>query len=335
MVKFSVAMALCLGAVLGPAGSGVAADVSFFGVVKYTHYQQTVSTGPTVLASNAYAFTAFVVPSTNYSTTNASFLAPNVSTNRSLILSTNGAGLEYDELFQTSAALDTAYPSSTSFLTPSVYKFTFGTIHDGVRSGNASYAFGGTPPTPSVTNLTVAQSIDTTMDLTLRWAPMGSGLLPIVQLLVVDAASNVVYTSPAPFSSNALTSSSSSNTIPANSLPAGTNLIGHLVFALAGLPDTNSYSGAAGVAAIARDTAFPVITRPAPIQPTLHINAGSPPLVIQFTGETNRQYHLQGTTNLNPAAWVDLLVTNAPAASFADPQSVTLPWRYYRVQVGP
>jgi hypothetical protein len=78
-----------------------------------------------------------------------------------------------------------------------------------------------------------------------------------------------------------------------------------------------------------------VITRPAPIRPTLHITPGSPPLVVQFTGETNRQYHLQGATNLSTPTWVDLLVTNAAAASFADPQSVTLPRRYYRVQVGP
>jgi hypothetical protein len=161
------------------------------------------------------------------------------------------------------------------------------------------------------------------------------GLLGIVQLLILDAGSNVVYSSPAPFSTGGLNQNSSSKTIPPNTLPPGTNFVGHLEFAQPGLPDTNSYPGAVGIAAFAKDTAFPLTTRATPLRPSLQIWSGSTPLVVHFTGETNRNYHLQASTNLAGTAWSDLLITNVSAASFTDAQSVVLPSRFYRVQVGP
>jgi hypothetical protein len=311
-----------------------ASDASYFGVVKSALFQQSLASPPASLATNAYAFNAFVVATTNYAVTNATFKAPNVTTNRPLTLSTNGVTLQYTEQFQTQAALDTAYPSSTSLFSPSVYGFAMSTVHDGVKNGNASYLLGGTPPTPQIANLSEGQSIDTTTDYTLRWTAMG-GLLGIVQLLVLDGGSNVVFSSPTPFTTGALNQSSSACTIPPNTLPPGTNLIGHLVFAQPGLPDTNSYPGAVGVAAIAKDTSFPLTTRAAPLQPSLQIGPGGAPWVLHFTGETNRNYHLQATTNLVGTVWLDLLVTNASASSFTDTQSVILPRRSYRVQVGP
>lgn len=326
---------LCLSAAVLLPVSSRAADASYFGVVKSVQYEQTPSVPPTALASNAYAFTAFVVPSTNYAVTNATFKAPNVSTNRVLTLSTNGDSLQFSEPFQSQSALDSAYPSSSGIFSPSVYGFTLGTVHDGIRTGNASYLLASTPPTPQVANLAEGQAVDTTTEFTLRWTAMG-GLAGIVQLLVLDAGSNTVYTSPVPFTSNALNQASTSGTIPRNTLPPGTNLIGHLVFASPGWPDTNSYPGAVGVAALARDTAFPLTTRAAPAAPVLRIAAtGSSSVTVRFEGETNRNYHLQGATNLVAAEWVDLLVTNTGAASFVDPQSTVLPQRFYRVQVGP
>jgi hypothetical protein len=324
-VCFFVALPLC----------AAASDASFYGVVKVAQFQQTLSSPPTPLASNAYTLTAFVTASTNYAVTNATFKAPNASTNRPLTLATNGGSLEYVEQFQTQSALDTTYPSSTSLFSPSVYSLTMYGVHDGVKTGNASYLLGGTPPIPQISNLTNGQSIDTTTSLTLRWTAMG-GLAGIVQLLVLDQASNVVFSSPAPFSPGALDQTSTSGTIPPNSLLAGTNLIGHLIFGQPGLPDTNSYVGAVGIAAIARDTAFPLLTRPAPVPPRLQIGPpNAAPWVVHFIGETNRNYHLQANTNLVGGSWIDLLVTNSPAATFTDTQSVSLPQRFYRVQVGP
>ena len=327
-----VAAGLLLASFLSAAG----ADALCFGVVKSAQYEQTLSAAPVPLASNAYAFHAFVVPSTNYAVTNASFKAPNVSANRSLSLSTNGDSLLYTEQFQTQSALDAAYPSSAGLFFPSVYVFTMLTAHDDKKSGNASYFLGATPPTPQIANLSEGQGIDTSAAFTVRWTAMG-GLVGIVQLLVLDPGSNVVYISPAPLTTGALNQGSTSGTIPANTLPAGANLTGHLVFAQPGLaPDTNSYPGAVGIAAIARDTAFPLATRPPPAPPVLTVtSSNATPFQLSFSGETNRNYHVQATTNLAASVWVDLLVTNAPTASFIDTQSVSLARRFYRIQVGP
>lgn len=109
--------------VLGPSSLTWAADASYFGVVKSAQFQQWPGSGPALLATNAHVFTAFVVPATNYAITNAAFRAPNVSTNRVLALNQDGDLMQYSEVFQTSTALDAAYPSSTSLFSASVYRF--------------------------------------------------------------------------------------------------------------------------------------------------------------------------------------------------------------------
>jgi hypothetical protein len=178
-----------------------------------------------------------------------------------------------------------------------------------------------------------AQSIDTTRSFTVTWNSLGGSTLDLVQVLVLNAESNIVYTSAVPFTTNALNGISTSETIPANTLPPGASLTGHLVNAKPGLPDTSTYPGATGIAALAKDTAFPLTTRPAPVRPQLQILSGTLPIQIRFVGETNRNYHLQAATNF--VDWRELLVTNAAAGVLTDTQSTRLPRRFYRMQVGP
>ena len=157
----------------------------------------------------------------------------------------------------------------------------------------------------------------------------------LVQLTVLDSASNAVFASPFPFTPGALDGNASSAVIPAYSLPPGETLTGHLTFARPHAPDTNSYPGVVAVPAIARDILFPLKTRPAAVQPVLQPQSGTP-FRLTFTCETNRVYHLQATTNW--LAWEDLLViTNltSTSVSFTDTQAVQLPRRFYRAQVGP
>ena len=314
-----------------------ALDVSYFGAVKSARYAQTTSTAPVLLASNAFAFTAFAI-STNGMLTNATVKPPNTTPTRTLTSDTNRTSWQYEELFNTQAALDAAYPSANAnpFQT-FPYTFTLDTVNDGPRTASPYYfvTLFGTPTTPQITNLLSAQAVDTTCDLTLRWSPSG-GSLDIVQLSVLDAGSNVVFTSPLPFSTGALSGASSACTVPANMLPPGTNLTGHLTFGKPHFPDTNSYPGAFGVVALARDTAFPIVTRPAPVRPLLTpkmLTGGA--CQLTFTGESNRFYHLQATTNW--LTWLELFVTNLPGTqgSFTDSEAAGLNRRFYRLQVGP
>jgi hypothetical protein len=324
-------------ALLSSAVGALALDASYVGVIKSYRYQQTNSGSPVVLASNAYAFNAFAY-STNGGLTNATVKPPNSTPLRTLASDTNRLVWLFEELFNTATALDNAYPSSSTlnpFATFS-YTFTLGGTNDGVHTVRPYYlSLGGSPGMPQITNFNQAQIIDTTRDFTLRFIPSGGTLVPdVVQLTVLDSASNAVFASPFPFTPGALDGTSASALIPANSLPPGQTLVGHLTFARPHAPDTNSYPGVLAVPAIARDLQFPLKTRPAPVPPVLQGHRGAP-FRLTFIGETNRVYRLQATTNW--LTWDELLVTNltAPSGSFTDTKTGQSRQRSYRIQVGP
>lgn len=310
-----------------------AADVSYYGVVKSQLYHQTISTPPTALASDAFGFSAFVIASTNFAVTNATVKAPSpsVTPTRTLTNDSSGISLLFDEQFDTQSTLDTAYPTATF----NSYTFTIYATNDGVRTAAANFLFAGTPPTPQISNLPAAQQIDTRTNFTLTWNSLNGSSLDIVQVLILDLSSNLIFASPAPFSSNALNGTSTSITIPAYVLPPGSALSGHLAIAKPGLPNTSSYSGATGLGALARDTEFPLATLP-PAMPQLSVaSLGAMPFVVGFTGESNRNYLLQGSTNLTE--WLDLYLTNSPTGSgvITDSASVNFTQRFYRIKVVP
>lgn len=156
-----------------------------------------------------------------------------------------------------------------------------------------------------------------------------------MSVVILDGASNLVYSSPAPFASNALSGASTALVIPAGALPAGRSLIGHLTIGKPGLPNTSAYPGATGLGALARDTEFPLATLP-PSAPWLQvIPPGAPPFAVGFTGEPNRNYLLQGSVNLSN--WSDVTVTNSPTGSgvMTDPLSASFTNRFYRIKVLP
>lgn len=127
---------------------------------------------------------------------------------------------------------------------------------------------------------------------------------------------------------------STSCVIPAGALTPGTNLIGHLSIGNPGMPNTNSYyPGASGFPVVGKDTMFPLRTRSVPVQPAIQaqrLDAGS--LTLVLTGEADRYYQLQATTNLQ--TWTDSFSTSLAVGSF----SVSVPQSssntFYRVKVG-
>lgn len=331
------------GLALALGGFAVAADALYYGVIKSHQFEQAPGRSPQLLATNAFAFNAVVLCATNHAVTNATVKVPDASgTVRTLNSESNGIALLYEARFQSQAALDAAYPSSGSFFNPSVYTFTMQTVHDGTPNPKVSYWLSSLPNTPTVTNLNEAQAIDATRDFALRWEPFNGTFADIVQVLVTDTASNMWYNSPVPFATGALNGNSNSVIIPAGQLPAGQALVGHLLIARPGLPNTNSYAGAFGVAAHLKDTAFPLATLPA-VPPTLVALAPSAAgFQLGFIGESNRTYHLLASTNpalapSSPTAWQRLFTTNSPTGrgSVTDTQAVQFPQRFYRLEVGP
>jgi hypothetical protein len=85
--------------------------------------------------------------------------------------------------------------------------------------------------------------------------------------------------------------------------------------------------------ALARDTEFPMATLP-PASPRLKVfSPGAAPFVVSFTGESNRNYLLQGSVNLTN--WLDLRLTNSPTGSgvITDSMSASFTQRFYRIKV--
>lgn len=315
-----------------------AADVAYFGVAKSQEFVQTSAAAPVARSTNGFAFNAFVLATSNRVVTNATVKPPTPTPLRALAPTDadTEAAWRYEERFSTQSALDAAYPSGNLF-NPVHYTTTLYTLRDGVRTADLSFALAGlvgTPPTPQVLNFDAAQAIDHTAGFQLQFRASGNSLLDLVQVFVLDAASNLVFTSPMPFSPGALTGTSTTAVIPAYALPPGSALTGHLTFARPVGLETNAYPGAIGASAVVRDTEFPMVTRPAPALPRLEVlSAGGPPYQIRYTGESGRNYHLQAADRFTD--WIELGVTNLPSATFEDPASATLQRRFYRVQVGP
>jgi hypothetical protein len=319
----------------------VAADVAYYGIAKGQQFSQAPEATAMLLASNAFTFQSFVVGSSTGAVLNATVKPSNTTPLRQLTNDASDILWRFEDYADTQAQLDSTYPTGTGF-SPATYTMTMEGTNDGVRTATLNFWLLppilpiNYPPTPEITNLLAAQAIDHTDDFALHWNSLGGGPLTIVQLMIVDAASNLVFATPAPFEPGALTGASNSTAIPAYALPPGQSLIGHLTAANPGLPDTNSYSGAMGIATLAKDTQFPLATRPAPPAPLLELlSVEATEVRLRATQlETNRVYRLAGSTNLQ--TWLDIAATNPAGAAveFADP-SPDASQKFYRLRIGP
>jgi len=65
------------------------------------------------------------------------------------------------------------------------------------------------------------------------------------------------------------------------------------------------------------------------------LSAGAGPLIVGFTGESNRNYLLQGSVDFTN--WLDVGLTNSPTGSGAitDSLSASFTQRFYRIKVVP
>jgi hypothetical protein len=321
----------------GPQGH--AADASLLGLIKLQQFEQTPGAGPVVAVSNGYSFQAFVVCSTNYSVTNAtvSFKQGSATAVRVLQSVTNGLALRFEEKFPTQSALDAAYPAGSGFSVVE-YTNTLFTAQDGVRKVNLNFwllppfAAISAPGTPSVANLVEASAIDGAGEFVLRWNSLGSALT-LVQLTILDRQSNVVFATPIPLTAGALNGTSNSVLIPARTLPVGSAFEAHLTALNPGLPNTNTYAGAWAVAALAKDTVFPMTTLSV-AAPRLSIAASLEDGIELFlTGALNHEHEIQASEAFGP--WRVVLSTNLStgAMRWKDPEFVKNRHRYYRAVV--
>lgn len=308
--------------------------VSYYAILKSQEYIQTNAAAPVARATAGFAFNAVVILNTPNAMRGVVVDPPGTTPNRPLTPDATGFAMRYESRFNTLAELDNAYPNGG--LTTS-YLITFESLMEGTREADLTFTlFGlplGAPPVARVSNFVAAQSIDHAAPFTVRWTASGVQALDQIQLVILDGASNAVYTSPAPFTAGALMGASNHITLPPFTLQSSGDYLGHLAVARPGTPNTDSYPGAIGAAAIVRDTTFPLHTRPPANPPQLELMS-APPARLRLSGEASRIYRLQTSTDLS--GWTDLFSTNSTTGTFeyTDAASPTPSPRFYRAVVG-
>jgi len=332
-----VMLLFAAGLLAGGAGGLGAADVGFFGVIKSQMYWQSGDTAPAIRGSNGYLLAAFVLPQTPGAVTNAAFTPPGRPA-RPLLFETNSTAWRFEYATNTQAALDALFPSP-SFGNAAPYTFAMHTVSDGARTASVTLPnlLGAPiqPPLVTLQDVAALQAVDTTRDLTLRWSAPGANALQLVQVVIMDGASNLLFATPGPFAEGALTGVSNTVVVPADTLPPATAAELHVTIAQPGLPNTNDYPGAVGIGAFAKDTAAPLLTRPAPAPPWLSLLAGpGDALRVLVHAESNRLCHLERSPDL--AAWTNVLTTNTtgPALEYREPDPRAAARAFYRARLG-
>lgn len=320
-----------------------AADVDYYGVVKSGVYTQAVGMAPAPIGTNAFQFISFAIANGTNALTNATVRIPSgaikqLATNVTegligLLAGGNDTVWTFSEEFPTLTALDAAYPSSSSLITPSRYTVILYTVHDGNRTQQLSYAGATIPPTPNITNLPPAQAIEPSLDFTVRWSSLAGGLIPrIVYFTVMDRNNRVVLSSPAPFTEGALDGSSTSYVIPANTLRHGESYMGTLIVLQPALPNTEYGTGIIGHM---RTTSFPLRTvAPPPPPPAELVDArmDGEQFVFEIRLQPDQRYEVEMSEDLQQ--WTLLLVINHWPMNnylFRDTNLQGSPRRFYRV----
>lgn len=337
------ARALGLAAVLSLSLTTVpGADVDYYGVVKSGVYTQAVEVAPVPIGTNAFQFISFAIANGTNALTNATVRLPNGQTRQLSTNVTEGligmlAGASdaiwlFSEEFPTLSALDAAYPSSSSLITPSRYTVNMWTVNDGYHSHQLSYAGATIPPTPNITNLPEGQSIEPAQDFTVRWSSLAGGLIPrILFFTVVDRNNRVLLSSPAPFTEGALDGNSTSYVIPANTLQMGESYLGTLIVLQPALPNTEYGTGVIGHM---RTTSFPLRTvappPPAPAQ-LVQPRMDGDQFVVEIRLQPEQRYELQVSEDLRQ--WTSILTIQWPMDNYLyrDLDAASSSRRFYRV----
>jgi hypothetical protein len=231
-----------------------AADVAFYGVGKKQIYEQSGDSVVGPASGDAYAFTAFAIPSSADSLLFVTVTPP--GSVEPEFLDSNNTGFELEDTYATLAELNSAAPSGQYTLTAQSSDFTS-------TAGPAALSLSGDtyPNTPQISNFTAAGAVDPTQDFVVNWNALdNAGPNDFVELRLKDDSGDVVFDTGAPGQPSALPGTARSAAIPANTLSSGGAYDAALTFGRITSRDTADYPGAVGVTTYAQETRFTLIT---------------------------------------------------------------------------
>jgi|GEM_PF-2370945 len=235
-------------------GSSVTPDVWYFLVGKAQIFQQTGNDAPSLAATNPYGSIALLRSTAAGNVTTATFQTPGGIT-KTLINSPDPQTFRLQEVFATQFALDAIYGTGT-------YTATARTAHDGVRSLPVSLPAGAYPAAPQFAN--ASQLINPSNSFRLRWNPLpGGSATDYVQVDVMNASGNSVFTTPGFLMEGTLDGNSTFVDIPANTLAISNAYTVTILWARGLLTNFTSYTGVTGYTCYATQTRCTIGTFPA------------------------------------------------------------------------
>lgn len=233
-------------------GTGQAADVGFFVLLKGQQFDQNTASAPTPSqVVPPFALNVFVSLATPGGVTAGSVRLPN-GTDQTLAVTS--ANLSLSGGFVTQGVMDTSYPDGD-------YQFTFDTVDDGTNTVTLNLSGDSYPPAPYITNFLALQNVNPAADLNLGWSPWPGGTTNDFIQIEIEGSSGTVYATPGlPSVAGSLAGTAVSTTIPANTLAPGQTYLAVVIFAHVVAQNTTAYPGVLGVAAYTSSTAFPLTT---------------------------------------------------------------------------
>jgi hypothetical protein len=225
-----------------------AASTQFYGLALGRRYTQNTTATPVLLTAKNFEARAFVYAST---TTTASIKKPN---NTTVNLLDVGGHLEFSALYDTSSALNSAWPVGN-------YTINLSNASDGTKASTMFIGNDLYPVPARVSNFTEAQAITAGQSFTLTWDSLGRPANDLVEVVIDDVGAIVFQTSPIPGAPGALNGFSTGVTIPSDRLQQGHLYNCTITVWRAITRDTATIAGALGETAYIARTILPLRTR--------------------------------------------------------------------------
>jgi hypothetical protein len=219
--------------------TALAADVSYYSVVKLQSNVQTNSSTP-VPTLRPYNYKAQVRAaaqgSVSYATVNFRFMT----------MAPQDAMLSIvNDSWPSQSSLDVTHPSGSQ-------NFSISTLHNGTTNLTLSLPSGSYPIAPHFSDFSSMQAIDPSVSFTVNWdASTGGNTNDLIELQILNGSGVVFDSGAVPKASGALDGTATGVTVPAGTLMTNRNYIGRLMFARV-LSTNNAY--APGFAAYAQQT---------------------------------------------------------------------------------
>lgn len=306
-------------------GAGTNA-VTTFVIERASIYDQTSIAQPAPDPTEPFVFIASTSLASNQTANSVMLTLPNAAVSNLEQNPTAPEDWNFGNFSTNASVLDTNFP-------PGVYTFT---VNEGASNQTAEVDFPSSlsqPDAPHVDNFVALQSVDPTQPFTLQWDEFVGGTS--MDYIVVTVAT--VWQTPNPGSSNALTGTATSVTIPAGILARGETYTASVGFSQNIFVTNGTYTTAVYRAT---DTKFSLSTTTAAITPIILTNAvlSGGALGFNVLTSSGQVATVISTTNLAtplPSWSVLQTFTNAGTSfHFTDPRPTTNPATYYRARAG-